>query len=281
MQNNIYGIVYKTTHLDSGRIYVGQTTRPGNTSYLGTGLHITAAIQKYGKQAFQRETLCVCYSFEELNDRERYWITQLDTVYPKGFNISAGGQGCSTEDRFKGWTQEQREAYENRMRNQDTWKDLSPEERVKRITQQTQSWRKSVDMDSLVQSVREANKKRKAEQRYVHSTETIEKIKQAVNSPEVKERRIAKWKVWWNSMTEEERSEYLKKQSDAHLRSSHKKAKGKYRCSEEQKQQISKANKGRVQSPEERQRRSEALKAYHRAKRSESSGQGFRIRPGG
>jgi hypothetical protein len=51
------------------------------------------AISKYGWDNFVKEILEVCHSKEELNDREKFWIKELDardkTV---GYNISAGGE---------------------------------------------------------------------------------------------------------------------------------------------------------------------------------------------
>jgi hypothetical protein len=104
---------------------------------------------------------------------------------------------------------------------------------------------------------------------YKHTSEEIQKIKETMNRPEIKEKKLQKYREWRDSLTEEQKSEYRKKLSEAHLASPYKKKKGMYVCSEEQKQQISAANKGRVQSPEERRKRSESRKAYFAKKRGE------------
>lgn len=85
-------IVYKTTNLINGKIYIGQD-RNNNPSYLGSGKKLKRAIAKYGKDNFVKETLETCTSEEELNDREAYWISTFNSQSrATGYNISAGGK---------------------------------------------------------------------------------------------------------------------------------------------------------------------------------------------
>jgi group I intron endonuclease len=84
--------IYKTTNLANGKIYVGQTHRTRNIEkYFGSGHFITKAILKHGLANFKKEILEECYSQEELNARERYWITTLNSKAPAGYNIADGG----------------------------------------------------------------------------------------------------------------------------------------------------------------------------------------------
>ncbi len=85
-------IVYKTTNLINGKIYIGQD-RNNNPSYLGSGKKLKRAITKYGRDNFVKETLETCTSEEELNDREVYWISTFNSQSrATGYNISAGGK---------------------------------------------------------------------------------------------------------------------------------------------------------------------------------------------
>ena len=85
-------IVYKTTNLINGKIYIGQD-RNNNPSYFGSGKKLKRAITKYVKDSFVKETLETCTSEEELNDREVYWISTFNSQSRKtGYNISAGGK---------------------------------------------------------------------------------------------------------------------------------------------------------------------------------------------
>jgi group I intron endonuclease len=84
-------VIYKTTNLIDGKIYVGQDKYNRN-SYLGSGTWICNVIKKYGKENFRKEILEHC-SLEELNDKEQYWIKELDSMNPGiGYNLTAGGK---------------------------------------------------------------------------------------------------------------------------------------------------------------------------------------------
>lgn len=84
--------IYKIINLINKKIYVGKSLVP-NENYYGSGLQITAAIEKYGKENFSKEILEEC-SEEILDRQEIYWIEKLDACNPSiGYNISIGGTG--------------------------------------------------------------------------------------------------------------------------------------------------------------------------------------------
>lgn len=72
-------IIYKTTNLINGKIYIGQDSKNKN-GYLGSGQNIKRAIKKYGKQNFKKEIIEKCNSIDELNNREKYWINFYNTM---------------------------------------------------------------------------------------------------------------------------------------------------------------------------------------------------------
>lgn len=85
-------VIYKTTNLINGKIYVGQDTK-NNVNYLGSGKLLKYALKKYGKDNFIKEILEYCKNIDELNEREKYWITELNSINKEiGYNISFGGQ---------------------------------------------------------------------------------------------------------------------------------------------------------------------------------------------
>jgi group I intron endonuclease len=86
--------IYKVTNNINGKVYIGQSTKSIDESsdYYGSGLLIKHAIKKYGIENFTKDILCECISIEELNDRERFYINQYDSVNI-GYNISIGGNG--------------------------------------------------------------------------------------------------------------------------------------------------------------------------------------------
>lgn len=87
-------IVYKTTNLINGKFYIGKDSK-NNPKYLGSGILLNKAINKYGVDNFVKEALEHCSTIEELNKREQYWIFELDAKN-KGYNIADGGHGGNT-----------------------------------------------------------------------------------------------------------------------------------------------------------------------------------------
>lgn len=95
----MYGYVYKTTCLVNSIIYVGQKKSPTflGQSYLGSGLLLRRAVEKYGEVNFQVELLEECDSQEQLNECECYWIELLHaTDRSIGYNITLGAAGGDT-----------------------------------------------------------------------------------------------------------------------------------------------------------------------------------------
>lgn len=118
-------IIYKTTNLINGKIYVGQHyIKPENSAtdgYLGSGKILKQAVKKYGKENFEREILEVC-TYENVADREIYWIEILDSRNSDvGYNLSLGGLGPRLlgEDNpnfGNKWTDEMKKESSDRMK---------------------------------------------------------------------------------------------------------------------------------------------------------------------
>ncbi len=90
-------IVYKIENIVNGKIYVGQTKKSlekrieqhkhSKNSCIGK------AIQEYGFENFVYSAIEVCDSAEELNEREKFWIRELNSKFPNGYNMTNGGEG--------------------------------------------------------------------------------------------------------------------------------------------------------------------------------------------
>ena len=85
-------IIYKTTNLINQKIYIGQDSK-NNSNYLGSGKLLKEAIKEFGKENFKKEILEYCNSQVELNNQERFWVKELNSKTPNGYNITSGGQG--------------------------------------------------------------------------------------------------------------------------------------------------------------------------------------------
>ena len=92
--------IYCFTHIESGRQYVGQSIDcadrfKSHTTPRKGAAGIKGAIMKYGVEAFKWQILEECKR-EELNEREIYWIAQLGTLSPGGYNLNSGGGALTT-----------------------------------------------------------------------------------------------------------------------------------------------------------------------------------------
>lgn len=95
-----FGYIYITTNLVDGKKYIGQHAYSEfNENYKGSGVYLQKAIKKHGKENFKVEILEWCYSQEELDEREVYWIDFYQAVESDEFyNLAKGGSfGCSVK----------------------------------------------------------------------------------------------------------------------------------------------------------------------------------------
>lgn len=96
------GYIYVITNKINGKKYVGKTARTieerwkehiknSKIKKFDKMCPLYSAINKYGIENFTIEQIEEC-SYEMLNEREKYWINELDT-YSKAYNATRGGDG--------------------------------------------------------------------------------------------------------------------------------------------------------------------------------------------
>ena len=92
-----YGFIYITTNLINGKKYIGKKVfdlKNQWKSYLGSGVALKNAIQKYGKENFTKNIVAFAYSEDELCEFEKQIISLLDASNSSDFyNIAPGGEG--------------------------------------------------------------------------------------------------------------------------------------------------------------------------------------------
>ena len=112
----MYGFVYITTNHINGKKYIGQKNYDKRgiwKNYLGSGVYLNRAIDKYGKDNFSKEIIENCKTAEELDEREKYWIEYYDAVKSNEFyNIAQGGDGGNT---IVGYTEEQKKTLSDKL----------------------------------------------------------------------------------------------------------------------------------------------------------------------
>lgn len=89
--------VYKITNIINGKCYIGQTDKTDQrrlTQHNGYNKNrpIHIAINEYGENNFIAETLETGISESEIDERERYWIEEENSLAPNGYNVNSGGR---------------------------------------------------------------------------------------------------------------------------------------------------------------------------------------------
>ena len=94
--------VYKVTNKVNGKVYIGITSK-GISARWKEHLYsaerecpfkLHRAIRKYGKENFSIELIDFCNSWDELTEKEQYYIAQYDSMNDeKGYNMTEGGDG--------------------------------------------------------------------------------------------------------------------------------------------------------------------------------------------
>lgn len=99
------GVIYKATNTVNGKVYIGQTIegferRMKKHLYLaenGGQTIFYKAIRKYGEENFIWEIVGVATSKEELDEKEIFWIKELNSYAfnenSNGYNMTKGGDG--------------------------------------------------------------------------------------------------------------------------------------------------------------------------------------------
>ena len=90
------GYIYLIIDLTNWKKYVGQhhyhIEGQLDPNYHGSG-HIIKMIYKKRPETLKEVYLKTCYSQEELDECEKYYIKLFNTLYPNGYNLTEGGNG--------------------------------------------------------------------------------------------------------------------------------------------------------------------------------------------
>jgi len=120
--------IYVVENLINGKMYVGQTVDLDrrwslHLSKSSNCLYLHRAIEKYGTENFEMVIIETLDNQEESNEREKYWISELNTLSPVGYNLKAGGDmggvpceetrsrmSASAKNRARGFDEDWRES---------------------------------------------------------------------------------------------------------------------------------------------------------------------------
>lgn len=122
-RDNILGVIYKITNTVTNKCYVGQTVShiAHNNRYKPSGEKhrfnnhkhdaiknskkkqctcLNRSIRKYGPDVFKVEVLEYCL-LEHSDEREIFYIKELGTLSPAGYNLTPGGRKCQITEAQK------------------------------------------------------------------------------------------------------------------------------------------------------------------------------------
>jgi group I intron endonuclease len=166
-------IIYKIENQVNGKVYIGKTEKSLTERYSKhlsnakkkINRHLYDSMNHYGYDKFEVSVVEECKSSSELSEREKYWIQYYDSISPKGYNMTEGGDGGYT---LSFWTDEQR-------------KKLYQSQSSKRIgKKRDDSFRKLMSEKS---KIRESNKTE--EQKIQIKTKISETLKSKYKSGEI------------------------------------------------------------------------------------------------
>ena len=291
----MYGYIYMVHNRINGKKYIGK--KKSNVflgeKYLGSGIHITNAVNLYGIENFYVEQLDTAENLVELNKKEKYYINLYNAVISEDFyNLAPGGDGgCVWGDPTKhpsiglDRSGAKNPAFGRRWYTNgiDTIylaaDDDIPEGYYKgsgrapskgRITIYKDDVRKGVKPEELDDYLRcgwitaeDKREKKKQEQR-LQKIEAKNKLKQEQELIKAAQKKEKKKRVSWAKGLTKETDERIRKCAESNTGKS---KKGGWKQSETQKQKASLTHKGKVVSEETRRKISENIKNMSEEKR--------------
>jgi hypothetical protein len=120
----MFYLIYVITNNSNGKTYTGaHTTTNIDDDYYGSGVAITRAIKKYGKQNFTKEIIHYCNTEDEMYKLEEQLVVVGDHTY----NLTRGGNG--------GWSHVDTSGDNNPMRRSaETRKKVSESHKITRAS---------------------------------------------------------------------------------------------------------------------------------------------------
>lgn len=86
-------LIYKVTNLLNNRYYIGRhSTKNIDDNYMGSGIGIINAIEKYGKENFKKEIIAEAFDSAGLWEIERQIVNSEVVNDPMSYNMAYGGK---------------------------------------------------------------------------------------------------------------------------------------------------------------------------------------------
>jgi group I intron endonuclease len=234
-------IIYKITNKINNKVYIGQTTQSLKKRFqVHCGIatrnygisYINRSICKHGKENFIIDEIDSAANIEELNEKEKYWISFYNSTNPEfGYNLMSGGNNSKHSEETKKLISEKK-----KNPSIETRKKMSLAAKQKDLTKQILAMKKSNTgrvrtkehqeklantqrgrkvSEETRQKMREA-KRKTGKDRKPMSQETKDKIRKALTGRKLSEDH--KRAVSIGQLGRKVPEEVRKKMSDSHLK---------------------------------------------------------------
>lgn len=247
--------IYLIVNKINGKTYVGQRKSSKewyDDSYMGSGKLLGLAKKKYGIENFEKFLIQYCYSKEETDKAEKFWIAEYRSRGKAEYNIADGGSGIAIKGR-KAWNKGKPSPMRGKNRSEETKRKISESKKGKHLTEEHKrklseslkgrtAWNKGKHLP-------EEQKKKLSEVARNMTEEHKRKLSESHKGKSLSEEQKRKISESMKSRCFSEESK--KRMSEAQ--------KG-HKVSEETKRKLSEANKGKHLSEETRKKMSEARK---------------------
>jgi group I intron endonuclease len=138
-------LIYRALNKINGKSYIGKTEK---TLEIRKGWHLSSvrqnskyafhkALVKHGYESFEWQILDNATDLQELNNKEKHYISLYESFGPNGYNMTAGGEGQtgwnpSIETRIL-WSQQRKGKIPwNKGNNKSMYIPIPPEEKSRR-----------------------------------------------------------------------------------------------------------------------------------------------------
>lgn len=176
----IYLIVNKV----NGKTYVGQRKSSKEwyeDKYMGSGTLLKKAKQKYGIENFEKFLIQYCYSKEETDKAEIFWIAEYRRRGKAEYNIALGGEGGGFKGKHHSQESKRKLSEANKGNipgNKGKHHSEEAKNKISEANKGRKAWNKGKPMsEEQRRKIGEANKEKKHKS---HSEETKQKISEAM-----------------------------------------------------------------------------------------------------
>lgn len=127
--------IYKITNKVNNKVYIGKTKKSIESRFRAhmrgakkkVNRHLYDAMNHYGYDNFEISLVEQCESLDDLNEKEKFWIKELNTFSPNGYNMTIGGDGGDT---LLHWTEEEKRALWDRQSKSRTGQKRTSEQKM-------------------------------------------------------------------------------------------------------------------------------------------------------